>query len=98
VEDLAAPLDSFPPFSSLVLDLPSTSSPSMHSSSLFAYFPLVLSFGIGVLAQAEMAECLAGWEWVRLFFISYDFLPLGGGYLYRAPKPRQGINNNTWLH
>jgi len=70
----------------------------MRSSGLLAYFPLVLSLGIGVLAQSEMAECLAGSEWVRLFFlsISYGFVVPGTvkDTFTGAPKPKQGINNN----
>ena len=50
----------------------------MRSKSLPAYLSLVLGFGVGALAQAEMAECLPGWEWVRRsHFLAYFFRILG---------------------
>ena len=50
----------------------------MRSKSLPAYLSLVLGFGVGALAQAEMAECLPGWEWVRQRrFFAYFFRILG---------------------
>jgi len=68
----------------------------MRSGSLFTYFPLVLSFGIGALAQAEVAKCLAGWEWVR-FFPSLAVFGRAEDIFVGAPKSKQEIKNNIQL-
>ena len=81
-----------PSFSSLVLDLLSIAS-MMRSSSLLTYLLLVLSFEMGALAQTEMAECLAGWEWVCLFSLLFIPTAQGGWKIppLGMPKSKQEI-------
>ena len=48
----------------------------MRSRALLALLPLVLGFSKEATAQNSTAQCLSGWEWVRLLF----FLGEGGRY------------------
>lgn len=50
----------------------------MHPRSLLAYSSLVLSSGLGVLGQREMAKCLPGWEWVCYSLFLLTFWPREG--------------------